>query len=189
MKWSPDTEDDTLIAAAGAGSLDAFAVLVQRYQAAIRAFTAVRLDNAADAEDLAQEAFIVAWRKIKTFEPGSYFGAWLRAIALNLVLNYRRKFRAHGIGGHAELEALLEDQHEALDATATSRLIALEECLSKVDGPSQKLLRQRYAEGRTIGQIAAETGRGYSALTMQLHRLRLALASCVEQHVSASQTP
>jgi RNA polymerase sigma-70 factor (ECF subfamily) len=80
-----------LVDAAAGGSREAFDELVVRYQGQVlnlvRAMTAD--DN--DAEDLAQEAFIRAWRSIGTFRADSAFRTWLFGIAINLVRTHHGK--------------------------------------------------------------------------------------------------
>ena len=74
-------DDSALIAEIGNGSERAFNVLIDRHQQAVRGFLRRLLADVSDADDLAQETFIVAWTR-----PGSYRGeasvrSWLCAIA------------------------------------------------------------------------------------------------------------
>jgi RNA polymerase sigma-70 factor (ECF subfamily) len=57
----------------------------------------------------------------------------------------------------------------------------LRDCLEHIEGPSRELLRLRYGEENSVRQLAARLRRGYSALTMQLHRLRELLAHCISE--------
>lgn len=177
-----EPEDAELIRAAQGGDLAAYERLMLRYQGGIRAFAAVRIPLRYEAEDLAQEAFVIAWRKLNDFDAATSFGAWVKTITHRLILNHRRKFRAAGVGGHQELEELLSN-HEPV--AASDRLAALRDCLATMDGPALKLLKDRYLDGVSVRELAAQTGRGYSALTMQLFRLRELLAVCVESEMSA----
>ena len=59
----------------------------------------------------------------------------------------------------------------------------------KIGGPARELLEQRYIAGRTVRELAATSGRGYSALTMQLHRLREVLAECIRDRVGREGMP
>jgi len=78
----PDVEP-ALVAHAQAGSADAFGRLVSMHQQGLRSFLR-RLDPA-DADDIAQEAFVFAWEHIARFDPGPDFGRpfrpWLFGIA------------------------------------------------------------------------------------------------------------
>jgi RNA polymerase sigma-70 factor, ECF subfamily len=50
------------------------------------------------------------------------------------------------------------------------------------------LLNQRYLSGKTVREISSASGKGYSALTMQLHRLREILAECVQRKLEVSES-
>jgi RNA polymerase sigma-70 factor (ECF subfamily) len=179
----PETE---IVSAAQAGSWFAFAELVRRHQAAVRACLAVRMDQAHEAEDLAQEAFVTAFRKLSEFDPERPFGPWVRSIAFNLLRNHWRKFRALGIGGGEELAALVE-QRVSIRITENEgrELTALRLCLERLDGPARALIERRYAEDASVRAIAEEQGRKYSAITMQLHRIRELLAACIVEKIGA----
>ena len=75
--------DEALVAAAQAGDQDALAALVHRYQTRIYNFALAMTGNAADAEDLAQETFIRAFRGLRRFRGDSSFRNWLYRIAAN----------------------------------------------------------------------------------------------------------
>ncbi len=172
-----------LIRAARQGSPEAFTELVRHYQHAVRACLTVRLGDPHEAEDLAQEVFVTAFTRLREFDVDRPFGPWLRGIAFNLLRNHARKFRPRAIGGNEELTALL-DQRVAMecDADRESALLgALRDCLERIEGPSRELLRLRYGEENSVRQLAARLRRGYSALTMQLHRLRELLARCITE--------
>lgn len=174
-------DDSTLIRAAQRGDLGAFAALVERHHTSVRACLAVRMNYAPDAEDLAQEALLIAFRKLPELDPAIPLGAWLRGVALNLLANHRRKFRALPIGLNAELQALIDQQMETQThgARESERMHALRECLEELDGPARRLVSERYAEGATLDELATRLGRKTSAVSMQLHRLRGLLSACI----------
>ncbi|HSS13599.1 MAG TPA: sigma factor, partial [Rhizomicrobium sp.] len=76
-----DSAEPALAIRARAGSADAFGRLVQMHQQALRAFLRRLCGNAADADDLAQEAFVFAWEHIARFDPARPFRPWLFGIA------------------------------------------------------------------------------------------------------------
>jgi RNA polymerase sigma-70 factor (ECF subfamily) len=179
---SPSDEESRLIRAAQSGDISAFATLVQRHHAGVRACLAVRLSNSHDAEDLAQEAFVTAFRKLADCDPNRPIGPWLRGIAMNLLANHRRKFRAMPIGLNEELQALIDNGLPAhLPAEReNAALEALRDCLDQLEGPSRLLLQARYAEGMSLDELAQRLQRKTSAVSMQLHRLRVVIGDCVE---------
>ena len=79
-----------------AGDPNAFGELVRRYQSPVRAFLRklTRGDDAL-ADDLAQETFLRAWRKLETFRGESRFSTWLFGIAVNEFRTRLRRDRRH----------------------------------------------------------------------------------------------
>jgi RNA polymerase sigma-70 factor (ECF subfamily) len=185
----PDSSADSdLIAAAQSGALPAFAELVRRYQGGIRTLLGVRLGNYHEAEDLAQEVFVTAFRRLETFDPAETFGPWLRGIAFNLLRNHQRKFRAHCIGGDEELAVLIDQRAVARFPLEQEPVLvsALRRCLERLSDADRLLLRRRYDDENSVGEIARTTGRGQSAVTMHLFRLRQALADCIRAKLEQS---
>jgi RNA polymerase sigma-70 factor (ECF subfamily) len=121
-------------------------------------------------------------------DPARPLGPWLRGIAVNLLANHRRKFRALPIG-------LNEDLQDLVDAELAQRfetvgegvaLEALHECLEGVDGSSRRLLQARYNDCLSLEDLAATLNRKVSAVSMQLHRLRVVLGDCIESKIRES---
>ena len=73
-----------LIIRAQAGNIEAFSEIVKIYQGNVRACLVVRLNSRHEAEDLAQEAFVIAFKKLNGFEANRAFSPWIRSIALKL---------------------------------------------------------------------------------------------------------
>ena len=96
------TEQAALVAAATAGDKTAFSELVGRYRRELQAHTYRILGSHEDSEDLAQEAFLRAWRMRGTFQGRSSFRAWLFRIATNACLSAleRRPHRRAAASGH-----------------------------------------------------------------------------------------
>ena len=183
-------EETQLIAAARAGSLPAFARLVAMHQKGVRAFLAVRLESAHDADDLAQEVFLIAHRRIGELDASQSLGPWLRTVAHHLLMNHRRKKARHPM---TALDALGDLADDALAAAVVSskeeeRLTALQGCMEKLDGPARELIELRYRDSLGLADLAQRFQRKHSALTMALHRLRQALRECVEQRTGEAAT-
>lgn len=83
--------DRGLVEAAAAGSRDAFDELVRRYQGPIVNLARALTSGSADAEDLAQEVFVRAWRSIAGFRGDSTFRTWLHRVALNVIHSHRSR--------------------------------------------------------------------------------------------------
>mgnify|MGYP002655136048 CR=1 FL=1 len=188
---APDPENESKwLREAAAGDLAAFSKLVLHHQWAVRAYLLARLSRKHEAEDLAQETFLTAWKGLKTFDSSRAFAPWLRGIAENHLRNHLRKFRAEPIGGDEALQLLL-DRHADFSSPTEDEsdlATALRDCMARIDDEARKLLMSRYAEGRSMAEICASTGKKHSAMTMKLHRLRLALSACVAGKLAGSQS-
>ncbi|MEK7685439.1 MAG: sigma-70 family RNA polymerase sigma factor [Verrucomicrobiota bacterium] len=90
-------DDRVLVKRAQKGDLSAYDHLVQRYQERIYATIYHMTSNHEDANDLAQDAFIKAYRALKSFKGDSSFFTWVYRIAVNKTINFlkQRKNRIH----------------------------------------------------------------------------------------------
>lgn len=85
-------DDAELVRRARAGDGGAFGMLVERYEA--RILRLVRgMVRESDAEDVAQDAFLKAWRKLPEFDARSRFYTWVYRIAANTALDWRKRER------------------------------------------------------------------------------------------------
>jgi RNA polymerase sigma-70 factor, ECF subfamily len=82
--------DDDLVARARKGDTAAFGELVLRHQAAVCRAALAATGSAADADDVAQEAFLLAYRRLGSFRGTASFKTWLLTIAWNQAINRRR---------------------------------------------------------------------------------------------------
>lgn len=82
-------DEAAAVIAATHGDRAAFAVLVAHHEARLRHFVA-RIVGPAEADDVAQDAFVKAWLSIKRYRAESSFGAWLFGIAWRAALDHRR---------------------------------------------------------------------------------------------------
>jgi RNA polymerase sigma-70 factor (ECF subfamily) len=82
--------DADLAAAARSGSTEAFARLIDRHQAAVRAFLRRTLPEPAEADDLAQETFLAAWSRLARLRPQASVRAFFCGIAWRKSLTWRR---------------------------------------------------------------------------------------------------
>ena len=82
--------DDELVARAREGDAAAFGELVVRHQAAVFRAALAATGSPSDADDVAQEAFLLAFRRLRSFRGASRFKTWLLSIAWNQAVNRRR---------------------------------------------------------------------------------------------------
>ena len=163
-----------------------FEAWVREHQAGLRAF--IRALGADDAwvDDLAQEAFIIAYRRLDDFEPGTDFGKWLRGIARYLVANERRKEIRHSrLLPFAVVDALLNHEADpALEPSVPHLLPAMRECVEQLPPRSRELLQRRYADGEKAAALARRLRLNADAVRQQLLRIRIAVKGCIEKKIA-----
>lgn len=157
--------------------------LVLEHQAGLRAFIRMLGVDAWAVDDLAQETFVVAFRRLAELDPTLPAGPWLRGIARNLVLNHRRSVARRERVVHPVLAEVL-DLAAGIAEDPASRLHLddlvghLRDCLERLPARGRALLAARYgADDETAAANAA--GLNANALRQALFRVRETLRRCV----------
>jgi RNA polymerase sigma-70 factor (ECF subfamily) len=151
-----EAAEASVVALAAAGDHQAFAELVRRRQGMVRELMRRLCGDRAFAEDLAQQAFVQAWRQLGRLKSPGAFGGWLRAIAVNVWLQEARRAPARFEDSQADpIEP--EAQGPAPDALAAARL-DLSRALLRLKAPERVCVVLAYAEGLSHGEIAEATG-------------------------------
>ncbi len=86
-----DVSEDQLLQAAKQGDVEAFTELARRYQGRIYNLLIGLTKNHSDADDLAQETFLMAYKSLQRFKQDSSFYTWLYRIAVNRAMNFFKK--------------------------------------------------------------------------------------------------
>lgn len=179
-----DPRTPEIVAQVLAGNVDAFGALVERHQLPVRAFMAARLADRHEAEDLAQEVFVIAYQKLAEYDPSRPLGAWLRGIAANVLRNHLRRRHETAPG---ELEGILEARAAQIeeDRGGAPLVLALRQCLEGLAPHARELVERRYAHGQSLADLGRALAKQHSALTMALHRIRQQLKDCVERRLGS----
>ena len=163
------------------GDRQAFRHLVTRYQGCVRAVVHAMLSNKSSVDDLVQQVFLKAFRKLESFDQSRSFEHWIKGIARNAVRDELRKSsRYQGrIDAYAKLVEVRLAERAGRDLFNEDTQQALEECISKLEEKAARAVRMHYVEERTtdeIGQILGQTG---NAVRTMMHRARRALRDCL----------
>ena len=184
-------EDTALVEATRKGDMSAFGTLVAKYQDRIFNMVLRMCPRHAEAEELAQEAFLRALERIGQFRGHSKFYTWLFRIAANLALSHRRragrvKFRSMtdlepDCGGGTQADRLTAalaarrqpgPEKQAMSAeTARAVTAAIEE----LDDEFRLVVILRDMEGMNYAEVAEVTGAACGTVKSRLHRARLIL--------------
>ena len=177
-------EESFLIARARRGDPGAFEEIVRLYQRRVYG-VALRIVRAHDvADDVAQEAFLRAWRSLDRFDLDRPFGPWVCRIAANLAVNYVRSPRAREEGlpeGHAEAKATAPGPLGALlDGEATR---VLDAALAELPSEQRAVLVMRAVEEMSYAEIAEALGISPGTVMSRLYRAREKLAVALRPYL------
>jgi RNA polymerase sigma-70 factor (ECF subfamily) len=142
--------DEALVRRAKAGDREAFGRLVDRFQAPVYRVVRGILSDPADAEDVAQEAFLRAYESLAKFRGESGFFTWLYRIAVNEALRAKKRRSFTRIDAVAEVEA---PRPETPDEEGPSPA-ALERLLGQLSDEFRAIVVLRDLEGLSYQEIA-----------------------------------
>ena len=180
LKVRMDESDAAAVARVCAGDTDAFRVLVDRYSRKVFRLAYRMTRNEYDAEDVVQETFLRAYRRLKQFESRSSFGTWIFRIAVNAAFDLTRKQ-----GRYEQAEQQMPDpeggEHPLFQLPAPEpapdRLFLSGELKRKVESVLASLSPQvrtafvlRHYEGMSIEEIGSMLGLKESATKNSIFR-------------------
>jgi RNA polymerase sigma-70 factor (ECF subfamily) len=159
--------------------VSAFEALVHREQALVRGFLRRLCGDAALADDLAQETFVYAWRRVGDFRGQGAFRSWLCQIAYRRFLQRRRRDKA-ALAREAEV---MRDATVSVDGRASDAQIDLERALAQVSPGQRAVLTLCLGEGFSHGEAAEALGLSIGTVKSHLARGREKVLSLFAERV------
>ncbi|MBI2922007.1 MAG: sigma-70 family RNA polymerase sigma factor [Planctomycetes bacterium] len=174
------------------GTRDPFEILVHEHAGMLRAYLYGFVRDAAAADDLVQETFVVAWRILDRFDHSRPFAPWLRGIASRIAMSWhRRAARRRLVLCDEPTLTALEERAARFDAlpgdTWQERTEALESCLQDLPEEDRNVIDLRYARDLACERIAEAVGQGLEWVKKRLQRARARLAMCVEGKMAGTE--
>jgi len=169
-----------------------FDLLVLEHSAMLVSYLAAMTRSLPDAEDIAQEAFVKAYKNFEKFDKkGGNFAAWLRRIGRNTLIDRSRRAQRVVFSDPEILEGA-EDVFAAADSygrgdTWPERVESLRECLTRLPEPQRVVCGFHYFDGCTAKLIAQKLEIKLAAVLKRLQRARESLRACVERKMGLSQ--
>jgi RNA polymerase sigma-70 factor (ECF subfamily) len=182
-------DDQRLIADCLRGDTAAFGVLVRRYQERLYHSVYRLVENAEDAQDVVQEAFLNAYQSLDGFKGDSLFFTWLYRIAVNTAISLKRKRRVMvrmetGGNGEQTIDPLdpSEDSRpeHALEQAEEGRRVR--EALSRLSPEHRAVLVMKDMEGQKYETMADVLQVPIGTIRSRLHRARLELRDLLEKN-------
>jgi RNA polymerase sigma-70 factor (ECF subfamily) len=154
---------------------------VRETQASLRAYIRTLGVKTEWVDDLAQESYIIAYKKADLFDHARDFEAWIRGIARNLAMNQIRKdSRRLKIVNTEVSRVLVEMKTPESSADSQTLLKVLDDCVEKLPQKSQKLIAARYRNNQNSSVLAKLLSMTPAAVRQILLKIRKALRKCVE---------
>ena len=164
------SEEWTLVSRAREGDLAAFEALYRKHVRRVYALCLRLSGNAALAEELTQEAFVRAWKKLAQFRGESAFSTWLHPLVVNVALAERRSRRSR------EAHTFLTDDIAVYDRAALAidpgERLDVEQAVASLPAGARAVFVLHDVEGYRHDEIAEMTGVTVGTSKAQLHRAR-----------------
>jgi len=177
-KPEPAPNSDLALAiAAGKGDISAFEKLYERHNRRVYSLCLRMTQNAAEAEDLAQEAFIQLFRKIGSFRGDSAFTTWLHRLTVNQCLMHFRKrsVKLEKTTEEGETPVQIVSGTENPNSMPVMDRIALDNALTQLPPGYRTVFVLHDVEGHEHEEIAKMLGVAVGTSKSQLHKARMKL--------------
>jgi len=173
--------DEGVIAAVLGGDTERFALLVVRHQERVTRFILKYEYNTHDAQDLAQETFLQAFRALSSFQSQARFSTWLTGIAFNLLKNHigrsPTKCYVHlDIDEQTESEVCVASDNPARTYERNQLLWAMERAIAALAPPLRDALELVVSEGMSYEEASTLLQLPIGTLKSRLCRARVQLA-------------
>ena len=180
-----ETTDAELVRHARSGDRSAFGELVLRHQDRVYGYLLRTLGSAADAQDVTQTTFLLAWRKLDQFRGEAKLTTWLTQIAVNQAASLRRKKRPkaqlntedHRVSA---ADASAERPSARLETADRDRLV--QEALGRLSPEHREVLVLKEFQDHDYKEISDLVGCPVGTVRSRLHRARCELASLLAPH-------
>ena len=181
-----------LLEASRKGNTEAFGVLVGRYQSLVCAITYSGTGSVDTSEELAQEAFLRAWRSLGQLKDPARFRAWLSRIARSTVLNWYRSHKRDVVGRAVPLDAAADrpsgESEPAEAAMAGEQQIVVGQALARIPDNLREPLVLFYREDKSVREVARQLNLTENAARQRISRGRKMLREQVAHMVETTIT-
>jgi len=170
-----------LVERAQRGEEKAFEALFHLHKHRVYSLCLRMIKNTAEAEELAQEAFLQVFRKIHTFRGDSAFSTWLHRLSVNVVLMRLRKKSVPAVsleeGSTGDEFGEQKKEYGAQDATLAGSIdrVNLERAIAQLPNGYRRAFVLHDVEGYEHNEIAAMLGSSIGNSKSQLHKARVRL--------------
>jgi len=178
--------DEEIISRILKGEQAAFSILVEKYQNYVFTLVLRFTENREDAEEIAQDVFVKAYRSLADFRGDSKFSTWLFTITRTTCLSFLRKKKLDTQSLDNERTGLqVENRESAFNADVVeqkSRHIMLNQAISMLSVDDAQVLNLFYKAEQTLEEIGKIMRLDPNTVKVKLHRARQRLKEKMEKH-------
>lgn len=179
--------DLAVIEAVVDGDKSSYGILVNRYQDFAFTLAMRIMNNTPDAEEVAQDAFIKAYRSLSKFNKEAKFTTWLYRIVVNTALSYKRKQKRDIIDTAEDMPyTAFSDENRSLESLDQQKYIAL--AMKQLIPLDATVITLYYLKELSLDEIAEITDLTMSTLKVRLFRARKRIAKELESILKKEST-
>ena len=183
---STGLNDNEIISQVLSGDTQAYAVLVNRYQNYVFTLAMRMVKTREDAEEVAQDIFVKAYRALADFRGASKFSTWLYTIVNTTCITFLRKKRleVHSLDNENVFEAA-DNQDSGFRANQIeqkSKLAMVNQAIGLLGPDDAQVITLFYKAEQSLDEIAQVLGVETNTAKVRLHRARTRLKEKMEKH-------
>jgi RNA polymerase sigma-70 factor (ECF subfamily) len=168
-------DDQVLIERIRQGDTQSFAPLVEKHKDLVFTIVVRITQNNQDAEEVAQDVFLKAFRKLSSFKGDSKFSTWLYRIAFNEAVSFTRKKSLQTVDLNEEITEIEDDNsgvYELMGLDHREQKTLIRNTLEELDEIEGVIITLYYTEDCSVEEISKITGLSASNVKVKLHRTR-----------------
>ena len=174
-------DDSILVARSLKQDHEAFGQLIDRHASVIVSVAYRMVGNRAEAEDLAQEAFLTAFKSLSTFRADSKFSTWLYRIAVNKCKDWLRVKRPglglYDVDADETLDIYVAEERTPEQLLSQQQVAAeLEQAIQRLPPLYREAFILKHVEGLSYEEMEAIVGVSGDTLKMRVYKGRLQLS-------------
>jgi RNA polymerase sigma factor (sigma-70 family) len=181
-------EDMDIIARVLNGDHQAYSILVERYQNFVFTISLRYIKSREDAEEVAQDVFVKAYRSLADFKGASKFSTWLYTITTTTCITFlrKKKLEVHSLDNEKVFEAAdsVDSGMSANQIEQKSKVNMVNEAIKMLSADDAQIITLFYKGEQTLEEIAQILGKESNAVKVQLHRARGRLKEKMQKYFS-----
>lgn len=181
--------DNEILSSVLQGNQQAYAEIVKRYQNFVFTIALRYTPNREDAEEIAQDAFVKAYRSLADFRGESKFSTWLYTIVTTTCLTFlrKKKLEVHSLDNERVFE-MADSQDSGLEANQVeqkSRISMVNKAIALLSVDDAQIITLFYKGEQSLDEIGKILGLDPNTVKVRLHRARQRLKDKMEKYFTA----